>query len=81
MATGTVTDRVVGAVIRVVRVVVAGAARGDVKTVVTVVGMLSVTSDVKGNVKGDVRVDGSVVVRLAGSAAVIGVATGDNGDS
>lgn len=73
MVTGTVTERVVGAVITVVRVVVAGAARGDVNTLVTVVGMVSVTSEV--------RVDGSVVVRLAGSDAVIGVATGDNGDS
>lgn len=73
VVTGTVTERVVGAVITVVRVVVAGAARGDVNTLVTVVGMVSVTSEV--------RVDGSVVVRLAGSDAVIGVATGDNGDS
>lgn len=72
-ATGKLAATVGGAVITVVSVVVGGAAKGDVKTVVAVARVVAV--------KGDVKVVDSVVVKLADNAPVIGVATGDNGDS
>lgn len=73
VATGKVAVTPAGAVIRVVRVAVDGAVRGDVNAVVTVVAAVVVRIDV--------RVAGRDEVRLAGIDAVIGVATGESGDA
>ena len=62
-----------GAVMTVVSVVVAGAARGEVNAVVVVIDAVAVRTAVS--------VGASVIVRLAGSDAVIGVAKGESGDS
>ena len=73
MATGRVVATSTGVVMTGVSVVVAGAARGDVNAVVTLVDAVAVRTAVS--------VGANVAVRLAGSDAVIGVASGESGDS
>ena len=72
-ATGRVVVISAGAVMTVGSVVVAGAARGEVNAVVGLVDAVAVRLAVS--------VGERVAVRLAGSDAVIGVATGESGDS
>ena len=77
MATGRVVATSTGVVMTGVSVVVAGAARGDVNAVVTLVDAVAVRTAVSVGAS----VGASVAVRLAGSDAVIGVAIGESGDS
>lgn len=71
-ATAKVLVTSTGVVITVVSVAVEGAARGDVNAVVAVVDAVAVRTAVSVT---------NVAVRLAGSDAVIGVASGESGDS